>query len=98
MKIVVVRYRKEEDGAWIATSPAVPGFYAYGDSYDEAQGRVQEGLPDFAEEPDMLITHVTGSGGRADGETGNPRVRFGISRQSQPASRYEHHLSGAAAP
>lgn len=96
MKIIVVRYRKEEDGAWIATSPAVPGFYAYGDSYDEAQGRVQEGLPEFAEEPDMLITHVTGSGVPTDGETGNPRVRFGITRQSQPAPRYEHHLSGAA--
>jgi predicted RNase H-like HicB family nuclease len=94
MRTVVVKYRKEADGAWIGTSPDVPGYVAHGDSFDEARERAQEGLPWFTEEPDMLIAHVAGSN-LEDAPTHSPKVRFGITKTSQPRPRYAAELSGA---
>jgi predicted RNase H-like HicB family nuclease len=56
MKIVTAHYRQEEDGAWIGTSPQVPGYVAHGDTLAEAKERMSEGLPYFAEQ-DMFIAH-----------------------------------------
>lgn len=60
MRTVRMIYRQEDDGAWIGTSPEVPGYVAYGDSYEEARDRAREGLPWFAEE-DLVIAHVIGT-------------------------------------
>ncbi len=87
MRTVVVKYRKEADGAWIGTSSDMPGYVAHGDSFDEARGRAQEGLPWFADEPDMLIAHVAGENLEAAG-THSPNVTFGITKTSQPRPRY----------
>ncbi len=93
MRTVVVRYRKEADGAWIAASPDVPGYVGYGDTFDEARKRVQEGLPWFAEEPDMLIAHMTASN-MEDSATHSPKVSLGITKSSEPRPSYTHDLSG----
>lgn len=87
MRTVVVKYRKEADGAWIGTSADVPGYVGHGDSFDEARERVQEGLPWFTEEPDMLIAHVAGTN-LEDTPTGSPKVSFGIIKTSQPRPKY----------
>jgi predicted RNase H-like HicB family nuclease len=92
MRTVVVKYHKEEDGAWIGTSSDVPGYVGHGDTFDTACQRVQEGLPWFAEEPDMLIAHVAASN-LQDAGTYAPKVLLGITT-SQPRPRYTHHLSG----
>lgn len=95
MRIVFVRYREEDDGAWIATAPVVRGFYAYGDSYDEARGRVEAGLPEFAGEPDMVIAHLTGRTFSLSGETRNPQVTFDFT-QSQPRTGFFRNLKPAS--
>lgn len=95
MRIVFVRYREEDDGAWIATAPVLPGFYAYGDSYEEARSRVEAGLPEFAEEPDMIIAHLTGTTFGLSGDTRSPHVKLGIT-QSQPQPRYKREMSGVS--
>jgi predicted RNase H-like HicB family nuclease len=97
MRTVVVKYRQEADGAWIGTSSDVPGYVGHGDTFDEARKRVQEGLPWFAEEPDMLIAHVSGSN-LADSATHSPRVSFGITKTSQPRARYRHEIFSALRP
>jgi predicted RNase H-like HicB family nuclease len=49
MRTVRVIYRQEPDGAWIGTSPEIPGYTAYGDTYEEAAARANDGLAWFAE-------------------------------------------------
>jgi predicted RNase H-like HicB family nuclease len=96
MRTVVVKYRKEADGAWIGTSPDVPGYVGHGETFDEARKRVQEGLPWFAEEPDVLIAHVAATY-LADSATHSPRISFGITKSTRPRERYSHVISGASA-
>lgn len=94
MELVVVKYRKEEDGAWIGTSSDVPGYVGHGDTLKDAQDRVQEGLPWFAEEPDMAIAHVVSSD-LEDAATYAPRVRFGRTTNSEPRPSYAAGVAGA---
>ncbi len=83
MRAVRAIYREEADGAWIGTSPEVPGYVAHGDSYEQARDRMNEGLPWFAER-DLLIAHST----MPSEPTAGPAVSFAISRVS-PDSRYQ---------
>lgn len=76
MRSVRAIYRQEDDGAWIGTSPEVPGYVAYGDSYEEARDRMNEGLPWFAEQS-LLIAHITGESLPAT--AGQPKVSFAMS-------------------
>ena len=82
MKSVRALYRQESDGAWIGTSPEVPGYVAHGDTYEQARDRMNEGLPWFAER-DLLIAHVTGS---AEAATTGAAVSFAIGRVSPEPS------------
>jgi predicted RNase H-like HicB family nuclease len=86
MKSVTARYRREEDGAWIATSPEIPGYVAHGDSYAEARDRMREGLPWFAEQ-DLLIAHVVLPEEAEAPATAGPRVSFDINRAPTPSYR-----------
>lgn len=84
MRTVRIYYREEPDGAWIGTSPDVPGYVAHGDTYDEAVRRTNEGLPWFAEEP-LFMAHVrTGAEGEPSATEGQ-KVAFAIT--SEPASQ-----------
>ncbi|HVA45005.1 MAG TPA: type II toxin-antitoxin system HicB family antitoxin [Pirellulales bacterium] len=38
---LAIEIEQEDDGRWIAEVPAIPGVLAYGNSRDEAIGRVQ---------------------------------------------------------
>lgn len=38
--VIVVRTEREVDGRWIAEVPALPGVMAYGDTENEAMGKV----------------------------------------------------------
>lgn len=87
MKTVRAIYRHEADGAWIATSPEVPGYVAHGDTYTQARDRMNEGLPWFAER-DLLIAHVVLPTESAQFATTGPKVSFGISCVT-PAPSYE---------
>ncbi len=82
MRTVRALYRLEADGAWIGTSPEVPGYVAYGDTYQEARDRMQEGLPWFAED-DLLIAHIVSPDQVSD--TAGAKVSFGISRAPTPS-------------
>jgi predicted RNase H-like HicB family nuclease len=86
VKTVTAIYRHEADGAWIATSPEVPGYVAHGDSYEEARKRVREGLPWFAER-DLLIAHIVPPAEAAAPATSAPQVSFDINRT--PVSSYQ---------
>jgi predicted RNase H-like HicB family nuclease len=94
MRTVVAKYRKEADGAWVGTSADVPGYVGHGDTLEEARERVQEGLPWFVDEPDLLIAHVAASN-LEDAATSAPKISLGIT-MSQPRARYGHQLSGAS--
>ena len=84
MKSVRAIYRHEADGAWIATSPEVPGYVAHGESYEEARERMREGLPWFAER-DLLIAHVIPAAQETSSSTSAPPVSFDISRAPTPS-------------
>lgn len=103
MRTVRVFYREEADGAWIATCPEVPGYVGYGDTYEEARERVEDGLPWFAES-DLLLAHVVSKreshDGPPDQTTRAPRVSFAITRQVKPAYSggfADSHISGRSA-
>ena len=85
MRSVIVKYRKEADGAWIGTSDDVPGFVGHGDSFDEARERVSEGLPWFAEE-DLVIAHKIPLA--AEESTSGEKVRFEMT-SAAPAPKFE---------
>lgn len=74
MKTIKVIYRHEDDGAWIGTSPEVPGYTAHGDTYAEARERAMEGFPWFAEEDAMVIAHLVPTAGPAFKDTAGYRV------------------------
>jgi predicted RNase H-like HicB family nuclease len=82
MKSVRAIYRREADGAWIGTSPEVPGYVAHGDTYEQARDRMQEGLPWFAER-DLLIAHMRVP---VESATSGPKVSFAISRATSDSS------------
>jgi len=94
MRTVRVIYRKEPDGAWIGTSPEIPGYTAWGDTYEEARARADDGLAWFAEE-DLALAHIV----QVRGEMAEPRttrglkVSFSASKLPKPP-RYSHRLSG----
>lgn len=81
MKTVVVKYRRESDGAWIGSSADVPGFIGHGDSFDEARERISEGLPWFAEE-DLAIAHFVPQ--MAEGASQGRKVRFELTKAPTP--------------
>lgn len=87
MRTVRMVYRQEPDGAWIGTSPEVPGYVAHGDTYDQARDRADDGLSWFADE-DLLIAHIQpGQGELASSRlTGGGRVSFGITREPPSCS------------
>lgn len=85
MRTVIVKYRKEADGAWIGTSADVPGFIGHGDTFDEARERVSEGLPWFAEE-DLAIAHKIPLA--AEDPTSGEKVRFEMTKAT-PAPKFE---------
>jgi predicted RNase H-like HicB family nuclease len=87
VRTVRVIYRQEPDGAWIGTSAEIPGFVGYGDTYEEARDRVNDGLGWFAEE-DLQIAHMTPVAGDLVGsrQTRGPRVSFTRSRAATPYS------------
>jgi predicted RNase H-like HicB family nuclease len=92
MRTARVIYRRERDGAWIGTSPDAPGFVAYGDSYEEARDRAQEGLPWFVED-EVLIAHIRPTlGGEAfsqtEGAKSGPRVQLHTTRPPARIGRY----------
>jgi predicted RNase H-like HicB family nuclease len=87
MRTVRAIYRREADGAWIATSPEVAGYVAHGDTYEQARDRLIEGLPWYAER-DLLIAHVVLPTESAQFATTGPQVSFGISRAT-PAPSYK---------
>ncbi|MEA2362592.1 MAG: hypothetical protein QOD71_1737 [Thermoleophilaceae bacterium] len=91
MRTVRVIYRREPDGAWIGTSPEIPGYTAYGDTYDEARARAQDGLGWFAEQ-DLAIAHIVPEKGPdvVEGRaTRGPRVSFGMTKAPKVPS-YGH--------
>ena len=47
-----------EDGVWWADSPDVEGFYAGGESYEEARANVERALPWALERDDVRMEHV----------------------------------------
>ena len=99
MRNVRVIYSHEADGAWIGTSPDVPGFVGHGETYEEARDRVQDGLPWFMETENVLIAHIVPgrSEPRSAGTTASPKVSFGITRQPQTRVRYGHEVRNAQA-
>jgi len=95
MRTVRVVYRQESDGAWIGTSPEIPGYVAHGDSYDEARERAEDGLSWFAEQ-ELLIAHIAPEKGDLGGQgTRGPRVSFATTSVPERA-RYSHKFSGVA--
>lgn len=93
MRTVRVIYRQEEDGAWIGTSPEIPGYTAYGDSYEEAMARANDGLAWFAEQ-DLAIAHIVPEKGAelVEGRaTRGPRVSFALTKE--PRVAYEARFS-----
>jgi len=95
MKVIKVIYRCEEDGAWIGTSPAAPGYVGHGATREEARERVQEGLPHFLDEPDALIFHVTPVASDDETQSEGLKVTVGVT-QAAPAATYSHSFSGSA--
>lgn len=85
MRTVRVIYRQESDGAWIGTSPEVPGYVGYGDSFDQARDRIREGLPWFAEE-DLVIVHLVAPP-QAEAPATAGRVGLDITRQFESGYR-----------
>jgi predicted RNase H-like HicB family nuclease len=84
MRTVVVKYRREGDGAWIGSSADVPGYVGHGDSFEEARQRISEGLPWFAEE-DLAIAHFIPQ--MAESASQGPKVRFELTKA--PASHFQ---------
>jgi predicted RNase H-like HicB family nuclease len=97
MKIVKAIYREEPDGAWIGSSSAYPGFIGHGDSYKEAKKRLQEGLPFFAEENDMLIVHVITAAERADSGA-RQKVELGITAEPRTIRYHRWFADEKATP
>jgi predicted RNase H-like HicB family nuclease len=93
MRTVQVIYRRADDGAWIATSSAAPGYVGHGDTYPQARKRVREGLPWFLEEEPIALVHVRVP---APPATTSARVSMEIIQQSQPAPRYRRDMSEVA--
>ena len=93
MRTVKVIYRQESDGAWIGTSPEIPGFVGHGDTYDEARDRVNDALGWFVEE-DLQIAHIVpgdGAGQLGDHRvTGGARVSFTRSAGPDRAATPQH--------
>jgi predicted RNase H-like HicB family nuclease len=86
MRTVRVYYRQEQDGAWIGTSPDVPGYVGHGESFEEAVSRTNEGLPWFAEE-EVCIAHVRPPREGEPPRTQGPRVTFAITREQSARQR-----------
>ena len=92
MNIVKVYYRQESDGAWIATSPEVPGYMGHGDSFEQAADRVREGLPWFAEAEGVAIVHVQMPDPDA---TGGPKVTLSKTPSTAHSVPYAARFVGA---
>lgn len=99
MRTVRVFYRREADGAWIATCPELPGFVGHGDSYEQTRERVEEGLPWFAE-ADLMLAHIVPRRESHDTSSGQltrgPRVSFAVTRAAPAAAGYSHTFSETA--
>jgi predicted RNase H-like HicB family nuclease len=89
MKTVRMIYRQESDGAWIGTSPEIPGYTAHGDTYDEARDRANDGLAWFAEQ-DLCIAHIAST--VAPGQpTAGRRVSLALTASPERAG-YRHRF------
>ena len=86
MRTARIYYRQEADGAWIGTSPDVPGYVAHGDTYGQAVQRTNEGLPWFAEEP-LFMAHVQAGDAGEPAKTEGQKVTFAITQE--PVRRYQ---------
>ena len=98
MRTVRVIYRQEEDGAWIGTSPQIPGYTAWGDTVEEAMARANDGLAWFAEQ-DLAIAHIVPGKGPdvvEGGDTRGTRVRFALTKEPTPT--YAARFSRDPAP
>ncbi len=96
MRVIKVTYRHEDDGAWIGTSDQAPGFVGHGDSLSEARKRVQEGLPFFLDEPDLLIAHVALNQEEPSQSIGG-QINFGIT-SGAPRAAYSAEFSQTRVP
>ena len=99
MKTVRVIYRQEPDGAWIGTSPEIPGYVAHGDTYEQARARADDGLSWFAEQ-DLLIAHVVPDQGElTEGRpTRGRKVGFAITGAASRRVPYGHRFKEATEP
>lgn len=85
MRTVRVIYRNDPDGWW-AVTPDVPGYTAFGESYEETRDDVVEGLPWYAEDEDLFIAHIVPSDAGKPAPTGSAKVSFAMtSYQPKPA-------------
>lgn len=94
MKNIRIYYRHEPDGAWIGTSPDTPGFVGHGDTYEQARDRVQEGLPWFLEDRDLMLVHIAPSESQQEPTSIAGRVSFALTvplaRPSMEVVRTRH--------
>lgn len=73
MRTVRVIYHEDPDGWW-ATSPEVPGYTGFGETYAEVRHKMDEGLPWYAEEDSLIMAHIVSSPEGEPTPTGGARV------------------------
>lgn len=97
MRNIIVNYRQADDGAWIGTSDDAPGYVGHGLTLADAREQVQEGLPFFLDEDDVLIVHmvIVHMVSPRDGQSVGARIQFGITRQEVPRLAYSHRFVSA---